>query len=115
METKASSKMQCLVSEIMQMAEYAKVNAADGLAGSDLERDAKSIEDAGDDNSTLTEFHKYAVHWKGLRDIYFPDRKKQRQWNRKVKHVRHLCEDVMLERGLLKPTLLRRLISLLKH
>ncbi|MDD2320134.1 MAG: hypothetical protein PHO83_08800 [Geobacteraceae bacterium] len=93
------------------MADFAKIHAEDGSAWQELKNEAKKIEESGDDDSALVAFHDYAAHWKGLRDIYFPD--KQKEWNQTVKHVHQLCENVMVERGINKPSLLRRLRSLL--
>ncbi len=69
----------------------------------------KKIEVAGEDNSVLVAFHDYAAHWKGLRDIYFPE--KQKEWNQKVKHIHQLCKDVMVERGITTPSRLHKLLS----
>ena len=112
MQNKDKFKTEKLTSEILRMADFAKVHAADGSTGQELEKEAKKIEEAGDDNSAIIAFHDYAAHWKGLRDIYFPE--KQKEWNQNVKHVHQLCEDVMVERGIIKPSLLRKLLSLLK-
>jgi hypothetical protein len=112
MQNKDKSKTEKLISEILRMADFAKIHAEDGSVGQELENEAKKIEEAGDDNSALVAFHDYAAHWKGLRDIYFPD--KQKAWNQKVKDVHQLCEDVMVERGIIKPSRLRKLISLLR-
>lgn len=114
MKTEIKSKAESLVAEIIAMAEYAKLNAEDSSAGPELQREAEKIEEAGNENSAIIEFHKYAAHWKGLRDIYFAGGK-QKLWNQKVKNIKQLCEDVMLERGLLKPTLLRKFKLLLKR
>jgi pyruvate formate-lyase activating enzyme-like uncharacterized protein len=110
MQNEDNSKNERLTSEILRMADFAKIHAADGSSGQELENIAKKITEAGEDNSALVAFHDCASHWKGLRDIYFPV--KQKEWNRKVKHVHQLCEDVIVERGIIKPSLLRKLLSL---
>lgn len=112
MQNEDNSKTVKLISEIHRMADFAKNHAEDGSAGQELENEARKLEESGDDNSALMVFHDYAAHWKGLRDIYFPE--KQKEWNQKVKHVHQLCEDVMVERGIIKPSLLSKLHSLLK-
>ncbi len=112
MHNENKNKTEKLISEILCMAEFASIHAEVGSAGQELENEAKKIEEAGEDNSALVAFHSYAAHWKGLRDIYFPQ--KQNEWNQKVKHIRQLCEDVMIERRIIKPSLLCRLLSLIK-
>jgi len=111
MQNEDKCKTEKLISEILRMADFAKIHAEDGSAWQELKNEAKKIEESGDDDSALVAFHDYAAHWKGLRDIYFPD--KQKEWNQTVKHVHQLCENVMVERGINKPSLLRRLRSLL--
>jgi hypothetical protein len=110
MQNKNESKTEKLISEILRMAEFAKIHAEDGSAEQELKNEAKKSEDAREDNSALMAFHDYAAHWKGLKDIYFSD--KQKEWNQKVKHVHQLCAEVIVERGIIKPSLLRKLISL---
>lgn len=111
MQNEDKCKTEILVSEILRMADFAKIHAEDGSAWQKLKNEAKKIEESGDADSALVAFHNYAAHWKGLRDIYFPD--KQKEWNQTVKHVLQLCDNVMVERGIIKPALLRRLRSLL--
>ncbi|MBC7901918.1 MAG: hypothetical protein H7Y27_00785 [Gemmatimonadaceae bacterium] len=113
MQNEDKIKTEKLISEIIRMSDFAKVHAEYGSAGQELKNEAKKIEESGDDKSALVAFHDYAAHWKGIRDIYFPE--KQKEWNQKVKHVHQLCEDVMVERGIIKPSLLRKLLSLLRN
>jgi hypothetical protein len=79
MQNEDKIKTEKLISEIFRMADFAKSYAEDGSVWQDLENEAKKIEVAGESNSPLVAFHDYAAHWKGLRDIYFPEN--QKEWN----------------------------------
>jgi hypothetical protein len=112
MERSLKSKTELLISEINRLAEFASENGQREVSD-DLYYTARQITGDSGSNAVLVKFSEYAYHYKGLRDVYFPNQEKL--WSQMVKCVQSRLRAVMLERGQIKPCPLERLIMKLKY